>query len=149
MKRISCLEDHLGYWLRFVSNQVSLSFRNRLEEEGVAIVEWVALRLLYDGEASSAVLAEKIGITRGAMSKVIDRLFERHLIHREESKEDRRFQRITLTEKGLALVPKLAKIADENEAFYFSHLSQEERNQIAQLLEKTVAAHNLKNRPLD
>lgn len=45
MKKISHLEDHLGYWLRFVSNQVSLSFRQRLEREEIAVVEWYSLIL--------------------------------------------------------------------------------------------------------
>lgn len=149
MKKISRLEDHLGYWLRYVSNQVSLSFRQSLEKEGIAVVEWVVLRLLYEEEASPAILAEKIGITRGAMSKVLDRLFEKHLITRKESQEDRRFQKIAITKKGRNLVPKLTKIADDNEDFYFSHLSDKEKNTLANLLKQTVAVHNLKNKPLD
>jgi DNA-binding MarR family transcriptional regulator len=149
MNKIARLEDHLGYWLRFVSNQVSHSFRQRLEGEGVAVVEWVVLRILFEGEASPALLAEKIGITRGAMTKVIDRLFEKQLINRQEAIEDRRYQKITLTKKGLSLIPKLAKIADENELFYFSHLSAEEKERMADLLKKTVELHNLKQKPLD
>lgn len=149
MKKISGLEDHLGYWLRYVSNQVSLSFRQRLEEEEMTVGEWVALRLLYENEDFPASLAEKIGVTRGAMTKIIDRLFEKGLINRAELQEDRRFQKIAITKSGRALVPKLAHIADENEAFYFSHLSDEDKKSLAHLLKQTVEFHNLKNKPLD
>jgi DNA-binding MarR family transcriptional regulator len=149
MKCISNLEDHLGYWLRYVSNQVSLSFRQRLAGEKITVGEWVVLRLLYEGEAFPAVLAEQIGVTRGAMTKIIDRLYEKNLIDRTELQDDRRFQRIAITKEGLALVPRLAQIADENEVFYFSHLSDAEKMILANLLKQTVEFHNFKNKPLD
>lgn len=149
MKDISELEDHLGYWLRYVSNQVSLSFRQRLEKEQMTVAEWVALRLLYDDDDFPATLAEKIGMSRGAMTKVINRLFEKKLIKRTEFQKDRRFQKIAITQEGKALVPKLAQIADDNEAFYFSHLSSKEQKAMIDLLKQTVEFHNLKNKPLN
>lgn len=149
MKNISQLEDHLGYWLRYVSNQVSLSFRQRLEKEGVAVADWVVLRLLYEEDDFPATLAEKIGMSRGAMTKVINRLFAKKLVMRSEFQNDRRFQKIAITEEGKALVPKLAKIANDNEAFYFSHLSNKEQKYMIELLKQTVKFHNLKNKPLD
>ena len=41
-KYVSCLEEHLGYWLRLVSNNVSASFARRLEKLDVSVSEWVA-----------------------------------------------------------------------------------------------------------
>lgn len=149
MKNISQLEDHLGYWLRYVSNQVSLSFRQRLEKEGIAVADWVVLRLLYEEDDFPASLAEKIGMSRGAMTKVINRLFEKKLVKRTEFQKDRRFQKIAITQHGKSLVPKLAQIADDNEAFYFSHLSNKEQKVMIDILKQTVEFHNLKNKPLD
>lgn len=149
MKKISQLEDHLGYWLRYVSNQVSLSFRQSLDKEGVAVAEWVVLRLLYEADDFPAALAEKIGMSRGAMTKVLNRLFEKKLIKRTEFQKDRRFQKLEITKYGKILVPKLSQIADDNEAFYFSHLSSEKKKTLITLLEQTVEFHNFKNKPLD
>jgi hypothetical protein len=44
--------------------------------------------------------------------------------------DDRRFQRIAMTKEGRTLVPRLAQIADENEIFYFSHLSKAEKKML-------------------
>jgi hypothetical protein len=44
---IAPLEDHLGYWLRIVSNAVSLNFARRLEREDVTLAEWAFKRMLY------------------------------------------------------------------------------------------------------
>jgi DNA-binding MarR family transcriptional regulator len=72
---MSSLDAHLGYWLRFVSNQVSHAFSLRLARRDVTVAEWVVLRELYDAiEVVPSTLAERLGMTRGAISKLADRL---------------------------------------------------------------------------
>jgi hypothetical protein len=48
---VSGLQDHLGYWLRYVSNQVSHAFSVKLAAREVTVAEWVMLRELFDAEA--------------------------------------------------------------------------------------------------
>ena len=60
---VSPLEAHLGYWLRFVSNQVSHSFSVKLAARDITVAEWVVLRELYEcNDMVPSVLAEKIGM---------------------------------------------------------------------------------------
>lgn len=42
------LDDHLGFWLRFVSNHVSGRFEKLIAAHGLTVTEWVALRTLYN-----------------------------------------------------------------------------------------------------
>ena len=49
-KKPSALPDHLGYWLRKLSNAVSSSFAGRLARHGVSVPQWVVLRTLFDHE---------------------------------------------------------------------------------------------------
>ncbi len=44
-KSPSDLHDHLGYWLRTVSNAVSQSFARKVEGEGVTVAERVPHKL--------------------------------------------------------------------------------------------------------
>ena len=95
---ISQLTSHTGFWLRFVSNHVSHTFAQRLSDCGVTVAEWVVLREMYDAEACPpSAIAERTGLTRGAISKLVDRLLAKHLITRETRSDDRRFQTIALT----------------------------------------------------
>jgi DNA-binding MarR family transcriptional regulator len=149
MKKIANLEDHLGYWLRYVSNQVALSFKQSLEKEGITVGEWVTLRLLYDGEDYPAALAEKVGVTRGAMSKILDRLYAKEVIDRKQDQGDRRHQKIAITKKGEKLVPILAQMADDNDAYYFVHFTEQEKKLIINVLKKTIEHLQLKSKPLD
>ena len=147
---ISPLEAHLGYWLRFVSNQVSHSFSLKLAERGVTVAEWVVLRELYECEAMApSVLAERIGMTRGAISKLADRLEAKALLTRAISDEDRRYQALMITAKGRALLPRLAALADENDEAFFGHLAAAEQERIKSAMREIVRRHGLRSVPVD
>jgi len=147
---VSPLEAHLGYWLRFVSNQVSHSFSLKLADRDVTVAEWVVLRELYECDAMApSALAEKIGMTRGAISKLGDRLLAKALVTRTTSDDDRRYQALALTAKGRAIVPKLAALADQNDAEFFGHLKAEERENIKSAMREIVDRHGLKSVPVE
>lgn len=145
---ISPLETHLGFWLRFVSNHVSQRFRQQLEDQGVTVTEWVALRtLLTQGEGSHASLIEALGMTKGAASKVVSRLEEKDLAQRQWADGSAREQLLVLTVKGKALVPKLAKLADANDEHFFGHLPPAERQTLVVAMQALVQHHQLKQIP--
>jgi DNA-binding MarR family transcriptional regulator len=147
---VSPLEAHLGYWLRFVSNHVSHGFARKLEKRDVTAAEWVVLRELYEQDSvAPSDLSARLGLTRGAISKLMDRLVIKALVTRKASQADRRFQSIALTPQGRALVPKLAALADANDAEFFGHLAQKERALIEKLMRDIVARHGLRMLPLD
>ncbi len=147
---VSPLEAHLGYWLRFVSNQVSHAFSVKLAARDVAVAEWVVMRELYECEAMApSALAEEIGMTRGAVSKLADRLETRGFVTRTRSDEDRRYQALALTAKGRAILPKLAALADQNDAEFFSHLDAAGRDAIVRAMKEIVRRHGLKSVPVD
>jgi len=139
--RPSELEDHLGYWLRRLSNRVSRGFAERLERRGATVPQWVALRCLHDGDASLLGLAATIGIDAGATSRLVERLVQKGLVAREADAKDRRAVVIRLTDAGRALVPELAKEADENDAAFFDVLGDAGRRRLLATIKKLLAAH--------
>jgi DNA-binding MarR family transcriptional regulator len=143
------LTDHLGYWLRLVSNAVSQSFARRVEAEGVTVAEWVVLRALYAAEPMApSHLAERMGMTKGAISKLVDRLVAKDLVERREVGGGGRRQSLTLGPQGHALVPQLAALADQNDADAFGGLAPGERRDLKRLLHKLAAAHKLTAAPI-
>jgi DNA-binding MarR family transcriptional regulator len=150
-KPVSRLEDHLGYWLRFVSNHVSASFARRLEAQDVSVSEWVALRKLFDtpGYTSPSELADSLGMTRGAVSRLMERLAQKDLVERQDSRNDGRAQQIRLSSVGRKLVPRLAAIADENEDAYFGDLPAGVREVLIALMRKIVEDAQMTQIPVD
>ena len=145
---VSDLETHLGYWLRMVSNAVSQSFARRVEAEGVTVAEWVFLRMLWDIDpVAPSLLAGRMGMTKGAISKLADRLIGKALVERRADPVDGRAQILSLTGAGRALVPRLAALADVNDAAFFGTLSPEDRNDLDRLLKKIVSDRKLTDVP--
>lgn len=144
------LEDHAGYWLRYVSNHVSQSFARKVEAQGVTVAEWVLLREMLDtGAANPSLLADKVGLTRGAVSKLVERLCRKKLAERSSSGGDRRHQTVKLTATGKRLVPVLAQLADENDRKFFGHLKPQEKDWLVSLLQDIVRRHGWKDLPVD
>ena len=148
-KNVSPLESHLGYWMRLVSNHVSGAFAEKLATREVSVAEWVVLRELFDGAQSPSLLAQKMGLTRGAITKLADRLERRRLVSRMESATDGRAQILSLTGQGRALVPQLAVLADRNDAEFFAGLSVRDRAVLKNLLLKIVRGRDLKGTPTE
>jgi DNA-binding MarR family transcriptional regulator len=146
----SALEDHLGYWLRFLSNHVSQTFAAKVESQGVSVTAWVVMREIYDEEEiNPSDIAARIGMTRGAISKIVERLVREGFLVRREREGDRRYQAIALTPRGRRLVPILAKLADENDAACFAPLSAPERASLLSTLKELVLAHGLTQIPTE
>ena len=146
---ISALETHLGFWLRFVSNHVSGRFEKLLDEQGVTVSEWVAMRTLYGRAATThADLIDALGMTKGAASKVITRLEEKGLAERHLAEGRAREQVLALTDAGQKLVPQLAAVADQNDAHFFAHLDATQSEILIALLKEVVLIHQLKEVPV-
>ena len=134
------LTAHLGYWLRLVSNHVSHAFARKLAAQDVTVAEWALMRVLYGEEPiSPSRLADQMGLTRGAITKLADRLIAKALIVRIPSPEDGRGQTLGLTAKGVEFVPALAALADQNDAECFAHLSNNERRVLEHILKEAAA----------
>ena len=147
---VSDLKKHAGFWLRFVSNHVSHAFARKLLASGVTVAEWVVMREMFDDEETSpGVLAERIGMTRGGVSKLVDRLVTKRLAARQNRSDDRRFQSIALTAAGRRLIPELATLADQNDEEFFHPLTARERAALIAAMKKLVQAHSLQTLPTE
>jgi DNA-binding MarR family transcriptional regulator len=146
----SDLTAHLGYWLRYVSNHVSQAFARKVETYGVTVAEWVLMRQLLEQKAlAPSRLADRMGMTRGAISKLADRLIAKSMLVRVADPEDGRAQTLSLTSAGRALVPRLAALADANDAEFFDHLARKDRAALLRMLREIVEKRGLKSVPVD
>jgi DNA-binding MarR family transcriptional regulator len=147
---VSDLTAHLGYWLRYVSNHVSQAFARKVETRGVTVAEWVVMRELHDVEdAAPSHLADKLNMTRGAITKLADRLIAKSLVVRKADPTDGRAQTLALTAKARRLVPELAVLADRNDAEFFDHLASKDRAALLRILRGIVEKRGLKSPPVD
>lgn len=147
---VSDLTAHLGYWLRYVSNHVSQAFARKVEARGVTVAEWALLRQLLDEEAlAPSRLSERMGMTRGTVSKLAERLTDKGLLARRANPEDARAHTLALTGKGRRIVPELAALADANDSEFFDHLAPKDRAALLRILRGIVEKRGLLTVPVD
>jgi DNA-binding MarR family transcriptional regulator len=134
----SHLEDHMGYWLRCLSNFVSRSFAEKLAGEGISVAQWVVLRTLYGCPSMTLKqTAEKVGVDNSSLSRVVEKLVLRGLVDRAVG-TDRRSVRLSLTHSGHSIVPVLAKLADDNDHAFFQGLSAKQRKELLSIIKKLL-----------
>ncbi len=142
------LESHLGYWLRRVSNHVSGAFAQALDKKHASVAEWVVIcRIGARPGITSGEVAETLDLTRGAVSKIIDKLEAKDWIRRSTKPGDSRVQLLSLTRSGNRILPQLAKIADENDLRFFGVLETAESDTLRCLLSKLAELHRIRAVP--
>ena len=144
------IESHLGYWLRRVSNHVSGAFAQALEKKHASVAEWVVIcRIGAQPGITPGEIAETLDLTRGAVSKIIDKLEAKKWIARSTKPEDSRVQLLSLTRSGHHILPQLAKIADKNDQEFFAVLDPAESATLRRLLGKLAESHKIRAVPTD
>ncbi|MCO5220064.1 MAG: MarR family transcriptional regulator [Thermomicrobiales bacterium] len=131
------MHDHLGFWLRRLSDKVHVSFERKLAAFDVTVSQWNVLVTLYRGEGTTVgEIARYLQIDVAAVSRLVDRLASKELVARSADPASRRRVSIVLTNAGLALAPRLLIEADRNDASFFGELSPEEHAYLMSLLQR-------------
>jgi len=147
---VSEFEAHLGYLLRRVSNAVSGRFAGSLQARRTSVAEWVLLRHLWDAsQATPGEMAEALTMTRGAISKIMDKLQSKGWIRSRIKPEDNRVQLLSLTGAGRRVLPELAAIADDNDHEFFACLDTDEKAALRHLLGKLASHHQIRQIPVE
>ncbi|MEI9977231.1 MAG: MarR family transcriptional regulator [Ignavibacteriota bacterium] len=116
----------------------------------MSVAEWVVLcRVGAEPGITPGEIAEALELTRGAVSKIIDKLEAKSWIARSTKQEDSRVQLLSLTRSGTRILPQLARIADENDREFFGALNPAESATLRRLLGKLAELHRIKAVPTD
>ncbi len=97
--------------LTYTVNHLSYEFLQLLRKHKITEPQYNILRVLRgnkaDKPASIGYLKERMLDKKSDVSRIIDRLYEKGYVDRNECPNDRRQKEIKITEKGLALLEKM------------------------------------------
>lgn len=86
-------------------NALFSKIEKQVQDEGLNLSEFGVLEMLLNkGEQPVQKIAEKILVTSGTITYVIDKLQKKELVYRKKCEKDRRIFYICLTPKGEALI---------------------------------------------
>jgi DNA-binding MarR family transcriptional regulator len=99
--------------------------------------------LRKSGGLSQQALAEVLQMHPSGLVAIIDELEERGLVRRQDSREDRRTYELHLTDKGQVALRDIARIAQEHNDSLCAALSQHEREQLTEFLQRIANQQGL------
>jgi DNA-binding MarR family transcriptional regulator len=93
-----------------------------------------------------SALSRAVAIDRSSIARVVDKLVGRGLIARRVSEEDRRVNRLSLTDEGNRIVEQIQPIVDEVNQRILDPLDSHEREQFIHCLAKICEVNNSRSR---
>jgi DNA-binding MarR family transcriptional regulator len=111
-----------------------------LEPLRLTFVEYTVLRVLIEEPKSPSRLAEYVVCTTGGMTKIVDRLQRRGLVHRVPDPDDRRSVLVELTVEGRELGEKASDAYSVGRDRIIERLRAADRRQMESGLDLLIAA---------
>jgi DNA-binding MarR family transcriptional regulator len=112
-----------------------------LGERDLTILQFGTLLLLEDGqERTVGALAEQIGRSMSATSRMIDQLVKRELLRRQEDPNDRRARRVTLSAAGRKLLLTMMRRRAEAELRLLDSLAPADQQTVVRAMELLAGA---------
>lgn len=139
----------LGLWVALARcySTYAKAIAAKVQEYDLTVPQFGTLEALYHlGPLSLGDLAEKLLVTGGNVTYVMDRLESRGLVARYRSPEDRRVVRAELTPEGRKLIADVFPGHAEYVEHLCRHLSPGEQESLRELLKtlgKGIAANDL------
>lgn len=112
-------------------NQLFSKIDESLKPEGLTTTEFGVLEHLYHkGKQPVQNIAEKILVTSGTITYIIDKLEKRGLVQRIRCVEDKRVFYVALTSEGETLISGVFKRHEEMLEILFSELTEDQKENI-------------------
>jgi DNA-binding MarR family transcriptional regulator len=107
MDRGKDFREAMHEWMHETMRHSMRGFVRYSKEAGISVPQIAALFRIQDAQAGGvAHVGEDLGITSAAASQMLERLVRQGLVRRIEDPADRRSKRLSITEKGMAIVQK-------------------------------------------
>ncbi len=134
------VEEVLSSFTEIMSGLMIDQYQKQLTELELTLPQAQVLRVLRRGPLQTGQLAAEMKISAPAITQLTDRLIRKGLIERHAAVDDRRCVIVALSEEGRQLVDRFRERRREIFDEALAELSESERRQAFEVLEKVVKA---------
>jgi DNA-binding MarR family transcriptional regulator len=125
------LARNIGLFRRSIVREFVFNILSAFVDFDLSLPQLATLLLLdEEGELTVKQVAEIIGRSGSATSRLLDQLVERGMVSRREDEHDRRVKRIAITEKGRMLIETLEQRRADAQLAVMEYYSAEEQAEI-------------------
>ena len=129
--------NQLFLMLMQTSKAIQERIRDEMSKNKLSITEFSVLEVLfYQGKQTIQQIGNRILISSGSMTYVIDKLEQKGIIKRNDCREDRRVIHITLTAEGMEMLENIMPKYQEMVDSFFRDLTAHESELMVNFLKK-------------
>lgn len=133
-----------AFLLAQIGSHAAAKFAARLLAAGLSPAHAGILRILGSGAGmTQQALASRLDVVPSRLVALLDVLDERGLTERRRNQDDRRSHALHLTAKGRKMLVTIGEIAREHQRALLASLSEEERHQLHDLLQRVADQQGL------
>lgn len=126
---------NIGFLVGDTSRMLRRIFNERLTHLGMTQAQWRALAHLSRNEGINQVtLSDLLDVQPITVARLIDKLVEAGLVTRRPDPNDRRAQRLFLTDNAQGVLEQIWEVADETYGVVLKGISDAERDTLIDLL---------------
>jgi MarR family transcriptional regulator, 2-MHQ and catechol-resistance regulon repressor len=119
------------------SKAIQERIRDEMSKYNLSITEFSVLEVLfYQGKQTIQQIGNRILISSGSMTYVIDKLEQKGIIKRNDCREDRRVIHITLTAEGMEMLENIMPKYQDMVDSIFGDLTDDESKMLVNSLKK-------------
>ncbi len=135
------LHNSYTFWVSRLASVMQDRFNKELETLDVTWPQWMVMNVLTHQLANTpAQIAEQIGVDRSAVTRLVDRLEKKGLLHREHDGLDRRSVKVLITRAGELMVGHLDEAAERHQQRFLQELHNTEHRALKGNLQKLLKA---------
>ena len=131
-------DKSIGKLTQCVSKNLGKNLEEKFVKNGFSITatDWSVISMLYKyGNCNQRDISIFMALDKVRIKRIIDRLEQKKLVIREESKTDKRFNNIKLTAEGKKIYKQLVKYVEEVIAVATKDISDKDINKCLDILE--------------
>lgn len=130
-------ERYIGYLISDVARLMRTVFDRRMRELGLTRSQWLALTRLHRRPGlSQSEIADLLEIEKASAGRLIDRLEENGWVERRADPNDRRINRVHLSERAEKVHASIWPIAETTVDDALSDLSEAERRRLTDMMSR-------------
>ncbi|MFT9846688.1 MarR family winged helix-turn-helix transcriptional regulator [Aneurinibacillus sp. REN35] len=130
---------HLLHTMQIFTNHAAIKWTKAFNQE-IGISPLIVLsKLKHHGRLKQSELANKLGLTPGAITNIADKLIKKSYVVREFNTDDRRVVYLVITDEGRKILDKAIEASNEIQLEIFQAISKSEQKQLLQIYQKLIA----------
>ena len=139
-------KNNIGRWILILYRYGNSYINRKLEHYNIGKGQhFILLTLFRNGGISQEALSSYLQLDKGSIAKSVKKLEDRAYIERSFDLIDKRVNKVSLTQKGLDIIPVIQEVIQSLGDILLSELSESEKQEVNHLLFKMArTVYNIK-----